>query len=108
MGITRFGISGPKSRSVNICLQRSDFGLLGLILKKNEVTSKIPAPPSAPQTASDHLAPAPIPWQLLGIIMSPRPPALELGREVGRNPFVGSGGAMHTSTTVPGLPEDET
>jgi hypothetical protein len=32
MGITIFWISGPKSRSVNNSSQRSDFGLLGLIL----------------------------------------------------------------------------
>ena len=32
MGIIRFGIFGPKSRSVNIFSQRSNFGLLGLIL----------------------------------------------------------------------------
>ena len=31
MGITKFGISGPKSRSVNNSSQRSDFGLLGCI-----------------------------------------------------------------------------
>jgi hypothetical protein len=30
MGITRFGISGPESRSVNNSAQRSDFGLLDL------------------------------------------------------------------------------
>ena len=30
MGITRFWISGRKSRSVNICSQQSDFGLLDL------------------------------------------------------------------------------
>jgi hypothetical protein len=34
MGITRFGIYGRKSRSVNICPQRSDFGLSGLIWDK--------------------------------------------------------------------------
>ena len=37
MGITRFGISGPKSRSVNNSSQRSDFGLLGLILDKSSL-----------------------------------------------------------------------
>ena len=30
MGITRFGILGPKSRSVNICSRRSNCGLLDL------------------------------------------------------------------------------
>jgi hypothetical protein len=30
MGITRFWISGPKSRSVNIFSQRSDFGFWDL------------------------------------------------------------------------------
>ena len=34
MRITRFGIWGPKSRSVNNSSQRSDFGLWGLILDK--------------------------------------------------------------------------
>jgi hypothetical protein len=32
MGITRFWIWGPKSRSVNNSSPRSDFGLFGLIL----------------------------------------------------------------------------
>jgi hypothetical protein len=32
VGITRFLIWGPKSRSVHNSSQRSDFGLLGLIL----------------------------------------------------------------------------
>ena len=34
MGITKFGIWGPKSRSVNSFSQRSDFGPLGILLDK--------------------------------------------------------------------------
>ena len=37
MGITKFWIYGRKSRSVNNCSQRSDFGLLGLILDKSSL-----------------------------------------------------------------------
>ena len=40
MGITRFWILGPKSRSVNNSSQRSDFGLLGLIFGHNALHPK--------------------------------------------------------------------
>jgi hypothetical protein len=37
MGIIQLWIYGRKSRSVNNCSQRSDLGLLGLILDKSSL-----------------------------------------------------------------------
>ena len=40
MGITQIWILFPKSRSANICSQRSDLGLLGLIWDKSILICK--------------------------------------------------------------------